>query len=115
MLYSKLPGLNLKNLTTELSSVKEKWHEIGIQLSIELSDLNTIEEQHSRIERRFSEMLAFWLDRNTKTPVCWESILGALKSPTVNKRWLAEKLHKKFVECPVKPICNGELRIEHNI
>lgn len=100
----------MRTLSVELSTVKDKWHEIGIQLGIELSTLSAIEKQHPGIERQLSETLNFWLEGNTDQLVCWDTILAALKSPTVNKRGLAEELHKKYVECPLPAISDGECK-----
>ena len=92
-------GLDLTTLTSELSPAKNKWHEIGVQLKIELSHLNDIEDMHTTSERRMTEMLGYWLDGNTEAPICWESILKCLRAPTVNKRGLAEELKQKYCQC----------------
>ena len=90
--------LDLATLTRELSPAKDKWHEIGVQLEIELFHLSDIEDMYPKIDRRLSEMLNFWLEGNTDTPICWESILKCLRADTVNKRGLAEELQQKYCQ-----------------
>ena len=91
-------GLDLATLTRELSSAKDKWHEIGVQLHIEHSQLSAIEDMYPYIDRRLSEMLNFWLEGNADTRICWESILKCLRADTVNKRGLAEELQQKYCQ-----------------
>ena len=92
-------GLDLATLSRELSPAKDKWHEIGVQLKIELSQLSAIEDMYPyNIDRRLSKMLSFWLDGNTDAPICWESILKCLRAATVNKRGLAEELQQKYCQ-----------------
>ena len=86
----------MKTLMEKLNSVISKWHLFGICLGIELSQLNVIEVQYSDIGRRLSETLQYWLDGNTKVPICWESIVEALES--VNKKRLADQLRKEYCE-----------------
>ena len=97
-MISLFVGLDLMTLTRELSPAKDKWHEIGVQLQIELSHLSDIEDKYSMNERRLTEMLGYWLDGNTDVPICWESILKCLRAATVNKRGLAQELKQKYEE-----------------
>ena len=66
---------------------QDKWALIGIQLGIEEQELSTM-EQHTDVIRRFSKIFDVWKRRRT-SPFTWETILKALKSPSVGENQLA--------------------------
>ena len=76
--------------------VVHKWIDIGIQLGIDYHVLKGLGQQYSNDSRRcLTEMLQYWLDGNAangKSHVNWETIIEALKSPSVNESGIAEKI-----------------------
>lgn len=81
-------------LTNELKTVKVKYSEIGIQLGLKLEKIREIELDHSTTDRRFTEVLNFWLEGNTAMVVSWKTIVDALKN--MDKAELATHLHKSY-------------------
>ena len=65
---------------------------------MDLSDtkLHEIEADYHFTNRRFSEVINFWLKGNTLIPVTWESLIDTLESPPINERGLAKELREKL-------------------
>ena len=97
--------LDLRSITNELGSVIDKWFQIGVQLGVSESKLRQIEADYHTLDRRFSEMISFWLNGNTKVAVTWRSLVEVLDSCFVNEKGLAnqlrEKLGLKFDKAPL--------------
>ena len=87
--------LDVRNVTNELSSVKAKWHTIGVQLGIILAKLNEFKHDHQTADRCFAEVIDFWLNGNTQVPRSWESLVEVLESPSVDEKGLARRLREK--------------------
>ena len=87
--------LDLRNVTNELGSVKAKWHIIGVQLGIDPAKLEEIEYNYQTADRRFSEVINFWLRGNTRVAMSWESLVEVLESPSVDEKGLAMRLREK--------------------
>ena len=68
------------------SRALDRWDIIGLQLSIEEQELNTIE--HYAPIRRFSKLFDLWKNKGTP-PFTWTTILDALRSPAVGANDLA--------------------------
>ena len=82
-------------MTNELGSVVDKWFQIGVQLGVSEAKLREIEADHHTAQRRFSEVISFWIRGNTHVPVTWKSLIQVLESLFVIERGLANKLRKK--------------------
>ena len=87
--------LNLRSVTNELVSVKGKWYHIGVQLGVDDTELEKIEKEYQEIDRRFSEVIKFWLRGNTSAAVSWKSLVEVLETPFVNEKGLAKTLREK--------------------
>ena len=87
--------LDLRSVTNELSSVKAKWHIIGVQLGVDSAKLEEIESNHPTADRRFSEVIKFWLRGNASAAVSWESLVEVLERPSVCEKGLATTLREK--------------------
>ena len=85
----------MQSVTNELISVMGKWFGIGVQLGIDQVKLEEIENNYQRADRRFSEVIKFWLRGNTSAAVSWESLVEVLESPFVNEKGLAMRLREK--------------------
>jgi hypothetical protein len=75
--------------------VIDKWFQIGVQLGVSESKLRQIETDHQILDRRFSEMISFWLNGNTQVDVTWTSLVQVLESRFVNEKGLANRLREK--------------------
>ena len=79
----------LKNLTNKLRSVTV-WYQLGLQLDVPSNELDKIEEDYSKVDRRMSEVLKYWWRNCPHERKSWQKIANALK--IINYRNLAEEL-----------------------
>ena len=94
---------DLDLLTQELSGVKQKWYEIGVDLDI--PKMNEIRHQYSDPDVCLRETLRAELQH--PTPTTWRNIVDALRSPGVGESQLADQLEAKY--CPSEFINNNIL------
>ena len=73
----------------------DKWYEIGVQLGVSEAKLRQIEADRTTVNRRFSEVINFWLNGNTQVATNWESLVIVLESSFVDEKGLAKKLREK--------------------
>ena len=85
----------IKEAVEELHEVKVKWKQIGIQLEIPQSTLETIQQKcKDDPEEAFLQMINEWLKQITEPS--WSDIVEALKSRSVGKNIkLAEKIRRR--------------------
>ena len=87
--------LGLDVLMRELSNnAADKWRQIGIQLKIPLSRLNSIDANHKNDIDKLSETLQLWLDNDSCQS--WTILCDILQSSPVYCSDLAESLRKKY-------------------
>jgi hypothetical protein len=86
--------LDLRSITNELGSVIDKWFQIGVQLGVDESKLRQIETDYHTLDRRFSEMISFWLNGNTQVAVTWMSLVQVLESRFISEKGLAKQLRE---------------------
>ena len=84
---------DLDLLTQELTAVKQKWYEIGVDLE---NEMNNIRHQYSDPDVCLRESLKVELQSRYHTT--WRNIVDALRSPGVKESQLADKLEAKY--CP---------------
>lgn len=53
-------------------------------LNIPYQKLSAIEENHTRVDRRCTEMLNCWISSKTKLPTTWATLIDALKKAKQN-------------------------------
>ena len=87
--------LELRSVTNELVSVMAKWYCIGVQLGVNEAKLEEIENNYQAADRRFSEVIKFWLRGNTSATVSWESLVEVLEQPSVGEIRLAMRLRER--------------------
>ena len=93
---------SLKVLLNELHPVRVSWYKIGLQLDIPHTTLDCFKENYSDQTDLLCEMLKHWLDTAVDPPPSWKAVVTALRSPTVNKKNIAELLELKY--CPPGPV-----------
>ena len=87
---------DLKILVNELSAVKDKWFDLGVQLNMTPPDLNSIQIQyHNNPSRCLSEMLSQWLSITTPPPT-WQTVVDALYCPAISRPLVAQDISKKY-------------------
>lgn len=89
--------LGLAVLMRELSNnAADKWRQIGIQLNISSSRLNSIDNKYKDDIDKLSETLHLWLDNDSYKS--WNILCDTLQSSPVNCSDLAESLRKKYCQ-----------------
>ena len=88
-----LENSDLDLLTQELTGVKQKWYEIGVDLGL---NMNEICRQSSDPDVCLRETLRAELQN--PAPTTWRNIVDALRSPGVTESQLADELEAKY--CP---------------
>ena len=88
------PGL--KALLNELHTVRASWYVIGLQLDIPHTTLDCLKQNHSDPSDLMREVLKYWLDTAVDPRPSWEAVVAALRSPIVDKKYIAEKLESTY-------------------
>ena len=79
---------------TELFPVKQKWFNIGIQLSVPVKELQKIFTDHKNDHSTgLRLMLIKWLETGQAD---WKTLCRALSSQIVEESTLAKKLQRKY-------------------
>ena len=109
-----LEETDLDLLTQELTAVKQKWYEIGVDLQLE-DQVDDIRRQYSDPAVCLRETLRTELQH--VTPTTWRNIVDALRSPGVTESQLADQLEAKY--CPseliTKYYCTSVNTMQYNI
>ena len=71
-----------------VATKSKKWRELGLQLGLSPTALNTIADKATSLEKRFTAVF----EELRKKSVTWEKIVQALKSPQVGETTLAGSL-----------------------
>ena len=85
---------DLDLLTQELTAVKQKWYEIGVDLGLNIS-VNDIRSKYSDPDVCLKVMLEKQLE---VFPTTWRNVVDALRSPDVRESELGDQLEAKY--CP---------------
>ena len=91
-----LNSSNLKGVTDKAWEARVKWFEIGLQLEMDVAELESIEKANlHQPEKCFTVMLTSWLRQKEAT---WEKLIEALNSKQVGHAQLAESIHTSLSE-----------------
>ena len=88
--------LSLKALFNELRPVRASWYNIGLQLNVLYTTLDRFRELYSDPSDLLREMLKFWLKTAVDPPPTWETVVTALRSPSVNEKSVAAQLEAEY-------------------
>ena len=83
---------DLKYIRTKCWDARNKWLDIGLELDLEKSTLDSIQERFKSNERCFIEMLDTWLKNSPKPTL--SKLVAALRHITVGFHQLAEELKR---------------------
>ena len=92
-----LTTADLRNVRNSVWDARTKWYDIGIELKIDVSVLESIEQDKDNVGSRLTAMLTGWLRQTTPSPT-WKALVEALKNPTVECGHLAESIEKKYCD-----------------
>ena len=82
----------IKDLLNKVAArANEKWKSVGLQLDMELPELNTIEDRINQANLCYAEMFQLWKTKGDP-PFTWGTIIDALKAPSVGETQLATEL-----------------------
>ena len=88
---------DMKKICNSIWDARMKWYNIGIQLEIDTSILDTIKHDNDNVDSCLTAMLTGWLKQTTPSPT-WQALVDALQSPMVGFRHLAESIEKKYFD-----------------
>ena len=79
---------------TEHANVGTKWRQVGIQLKLDVKELNAIEDENKKVADRVSKMYELWL--NTTLGATRRQLLEVLKKDSIKELTLASEYVKHF-------------------
>ncbi|XP_064385940.1 uncharacterized protein LOC135334611 isoform X5 [Halichondria panicea] len=82
------------------------WRSLGIELEIPYETLMAIKKIHRTSKDRFTAMLREWL-MISPNPI-WSELVEALRSPTIMRIDIADKIEKKYIKSDVSPVQEKE-------
>ncbi len=95
-----MSGLRPNDLQLVLSELYEEvggeWENIGLALGLEPGILGGLKGDHKHLKDCLRDMLKEWLNRSDDPS--WQSLIRALRNPSIGKVQLANALEAKY--CP---------------
>ena len=87
---------DLRLVLNEVWPASSKWFNIGLELGLEVSDLNVINKSSNRdVDWCLLGCLKVWLRGSHPLPT-WSAMIKALRSPTVGFAALADRIVEKY-------------------
>lgn len=83
---------DLKHVRALLFSIRHKWYDIGIELDLQVAELDIIRSKYDDPADCLLEMLKLWLKSINPLPI-WNTLADALRADAVNEVALAEGKH----------------------
>jgi len=99
---SKLVTADLRELQNELHGISSKWYNLGIQLRVDVGELDSIKKEGLVPVDCLREMLKIWLKQVDPHPTR-NALITALKSRVINEQQLASHLEKEHTTDVVIP------------
>ena len=84
---------------TALHDAGEKWFNFGLQLGLSYELLTKIKNENH--DDKMREVLQAKIKENSKFQ--WDTVVKALRDPTVDKKELADQIQKQYIESPTQP------------
>ncbi len=99
---SVLTGVDILIICESLKNASKDWLNLGLALGIMYTDLKNIEDQYSDNNRRLIEMVGKRLEvTDPEYPMTWPYICECLRSPTVQRNDVAEKIDQRWIRTDV--------------
>ena len=96
----KLVTADLGELQNELHDISSKWYNLGVQLRIDIGQLDNIRKDN--LDECLREMLKIWLKQVDPHPTR-NALIDALKRRVINEHQLASQLEKKYTSDGTSP------------
>ena len=99
-MHSELTSKNLKEVRALLYKIREKWFDIGVELDINIGELNAIKVKNdNRPSDCLLEVIKLWL-QSSSSAATWKTLASALKSEVINEKEVArEGLCRSLICC----------------
>ena len=91
----KLVMNDLADLQIELHHISSRWYDLGVQLRIDVGDLDNIKKNNPVVNECLREMLKIWLKQVAPYPTR-NALINVLKCPVIDEQQLANKLQTKY-------------------
>ena len=101
--------LQLPAVLNELSEVRQRWFDIGLQLKLGYSELKSIEDKYRGDHYNcLREMIAAWFQKtpSSQSSKTWLTLANALREPSLGYDELATKIEEKYCQT----VTTGEKR-----
>ena len=100
--------ITLDDVKKELSSVKNKWYQIGLFLKIDEEKLKSFKHKSgiSKQGKSLNEVLSTYISTNSNPS--WCTIAECLRSTEVGRPDLAEAIERKYVTASSESSIKGE-------
>ena len=85
----------LLNLLADISSL---WYEIGLSLNVSHNILDGLRRRQESDAIKLSEVIHSWLTTTESRLVTWETVIDAIKGPTVNNIKKANEIHQHLTK-----------------
>ena len=90
---------DLRIIVNELSEAQVKWYNIGVQLRIDIGELDKIKSDYrDNTENCFREMIKVWLKSINQGSKTWTTLADVLKGPTVGFGDLARQIEERYCQ-----------------
>ena len=85
-------ALSLKHARKLLYPIRNKWYDIGIELDLNIAELDVIKSQHNDDPAEcLLEMIKIWLRSINPCPT-WDVLAEALRAEAINELMVAEQV-----------------------
>ena len=85
------------DLFVEFQYYSDKWYEIGLSLQVHRNLLDDLKLSWKSDIAKIKEVIRIWV--NTKpSPITWETVMTAVKSPVINSKELADRIRQKLMQ-----------------
>ncbi len=93
-----LTGADILTICESLKNASYNWFDLGSALGVNNSDLKDIEDEYRHNKRCLREMVSKRLEvTDPKHPMTWPYICECLRSPTIERNDVAEKIEDNYV------------------
>ena len=85
--------MSTSDVYSTIEEVTSDWEVLGVNLSIQISKLRTIDANFHKVEEKKIELIQTWMtDKNMPS---WSLLVKALLSPTMNQLIIAENISQQ--------------------
>ena len=86
----------LSTVLNETWEARSKWKNLGLQLGLNINDLDAIYAGNRSIDDYFTDTITLWLRQTDLLPT-WTNLVLALEGPTIGFQTLAHRIQMKYI------------------